>query len=99
MSLYDLMAAKTVTDQFTAYTHECYQYHLKNLPDDYKHSSMVNGTKCDLSYEQGKRDAYLSIYNVLHNVGQDIEVLIDERSDEMHQTHLEMQQMAKENEL
>ena len=99
MSLYDLMACETVTKQYTKYTDECYQKSLQSLPDDYKHSSMVNGTKCDLSFNQGQRDAFLHIRNVLSNIGIDIQCLIDERSDEMHQTHLDEQVMAKENEL
>lgn len=99
MSLYDLMACETVTKQYTKYTDQCYQTSLKGLPDDYKHSSMVNGTRCDLSYNQGQRDAFLHIRNMLSNTGDDIGCLIDERSDEMHQTHLDEQVMAKENEL
>lgn len=84
MSLYDLMAAETVTHQYSDYAFRCYKNAINNLPDDYKHSSMVNGTRCDLSYNQGQRDAFLHIQNVLHNIGADIECLIDERSDEMH---------------
>lgn len=99
MSLYELIAAETVTKQYTKYTDQCYQTSLKGLPDDYKYSSMVNGTRCDLSYNQGQRDAFLHIRNMLSNTGDDIGCLIDERSDEMHQTHLDEQVMAKENEL
>lgn len=85
MSLYDLMAAETVTNQYIDYAFGCYKDVLKNLPNDYKHSSMVNGTRCDLSYNQGQRDAFLHIQNVLDNIGQDIECLIDERFDEMRE--------------
>lgn len=84
MSLYDLMAAEAVTNQYLTYTSTCYRTAIDNLPSGYKHHSMNSGTRCDLSYNQGQRDAFLHIKNVLHNVGQDIEVLIDERSDEMH---------------
>ena len=52
-----------------------------------------------ITYNQGQRDAFLHIRNVLSNIGIDIGCLIDERSDEMHQTHLDEQVMAKENEL
>ena len=84
MSLYDLMAAEAVTNQYIDYAFRCYRNAIDNLPSGYKHSSMVNGTRCDLSYNQGQRDAFLHIQNVLNNIGQDIECLIDERSDEMH---------------
>jgi len=84
MSLYDLIAAHTVTRQYRDYTNKCFENVVELLPKDYKHSSMDSGTKCDLSYNQGQRDAYLHIRNLLINTAIDIDCLIDVRSDEMN---------------
>jgi hypothetical protein len=85
MSLYDLMAASAVTRQYRDYTNDCYKNAVDSLPDGYKNSSMDSGTRCDWSYNQGQRDAYLHIRNMLLNIGIDIECLVDTRSDEMYE--------------
>lgn len=84
MSLYDLIAAYTITYQYRDYTHKCFEDVVELLPKGYKHSSMDSGTRCDLSYNQGQRDAYLHIRDLLIYTGIDIDCLIDVRSDEMH---------------
>ena len=85
MDLYELMATSTATKQYHKYTEECYNNAVEQLPVEYKHCSMDKGTKCDLSYNQGQRDAYLHIRNMLFNINIDIECLIDARSDKMHE--------------
>lgn len=85
MDLYELMATSTATKQYHKYTEECFNNVVEQLPAKYKHSSMDSGTRCDLSYNQGQRDAYLHIRNMLFNINIDIECLIDTRSDQMHE--------------
>ena len=97
MSLYDLMAAQTVTKQYLNYTTECVAQVMAQLPEEHKMTSL--DAKCDLSYNQGKRDAFMELFSILDNQEQTISNLIDDRSDEMHQTHLDEQQKADENEL
>ena len=97
MSLYDLMAAQTVTKLYLNYTTECITNIIAQLPEEHKMTSL--DAKCDLSYNQGKRDAFMELFNILDNQEQTIANLIDDRSDEMHQTHLDEQQKADENEL
>ena len=97
MTIYDLMAAQTVTKQYLNYTTECVAQVMAQLPEEHKMTSL--DAKCDLSYNQGKRDAFMEMFSILDNQEQTISNLIDDRSDEMHQTHLDEQQMADENEL
>ena len=97
MSIYDLMAAQTVTNQYMNYTTECIAQVVAQLPEEHKLTSL--DAKCDLSYNQGKRDAFMELFSILDNQEQTISNLIDDRSDEMHQQSEDEKQMARENEL
>ena len=97
MSMYDLMAAQTVTKQYLNYTTECVAQVIAQLPEEHKMTSL--DAKCDLSYNQGKRDAFMELFSILDNQEQTISNLIDDRSDEMHQQSEDEKVMARENEL
>lgn len=97
MSIYDLMAAQTVTNQYMNYTTECIAQVVAQLPEEHKLTSL--DAKCDLSYNQGKRDAFMELFSILDNQEQTISNLIDDRSDEMHQQSEDEKQMARKNEL
>ncbi len=83
MNIYNLMAAQTVTKQYLNYATECVSQVIAQLPSEHKLSSL--DAKCDLSYNQGKRDAFMELFSILDNQEQTISNLIDDRSDEMHQ--------------
>lgn len=97
MTIYDLMAAQTVTKQYLNYTTECVAQVMAQLPEEHKMTSL--NAKCDLSYNQGKRDAFNELFTILDNQEQTISNLIDDRSDEMHQQSEDEKVMARENEL
>ena len=97
MSIHELMAAQTVTNQYMNYTTECIAQAVAQLPGSHKISSL--DAKCDLSYNQGKRDAFMELFSILDNQEQTLSNLIDDRSDEMHQQSEDEKQMARENEL
>ncbi len=97
MTIYDLMAAQTVTKQYLNYTTECVAQVMAQLPEEHKMTSL--DAKCDLSYNQGKRDAFMELFNILDNQEQTLSNLIDDRSDEMHQQIEDEKVMAEENEL
>ena len=97
MNIYELMSAHAVTKQYTGYVAQCLTKVIVELPDEHKHTSL--DAKCDLSYNQGKRDAFNELFTILDNQEQTISNLIDDRADEMHQQVEDEKVMAKENEL
>lgn len=65
-----------ILNKYKHFFNVCFEKTADLLPEEHKYTSLNDGLRCDLSYQQGKRDAYLEIKTMLlnHSIDTDIEM-------------------------
>lgn len=67
-----------IINKYEDFCKVAYRKTIDLLPEEHKHTSLDDGLRCDLSYQQGKRDAFLGLKNILFNHGIDTDIEMEE---------------------
>lgn len=78
-----LMTDYTITEDLLKNVRECEEISMSNIPKEHRETKLPVGVVCDLSYQQGQRDAYREVINLILAKDEQIMGLYDEMSRKM----------------